>query len=351
MVVSVFYNRADMVASTVQCLLDQSHPDLRILLVDDGSTDDTLHAMRDFAQDKRVEIQTGKNVGFVQAISRALAGRPEEYIAIHGSGDVSLRRRIEAQVALATSRPDVDVVGCWVRHINEEGSLRRVDRHTIAEDLTGQLMSRNVFSHGEMLFSRRAFERVGGYRTFFTFAQDRDLWLRLSEVTGFAIVEEELYQRVRRREGVSGDLRKTVLQAYLSAFAVQCAETRRRDGYDPLDRYGAIAAATRQPSRRLARVLSFYAERGHLEGHAQDALTVARAAYGEWRTPRTVTVYRGLQLAARSPKIAHAVRAFSRRRMAPVLPVQPTPTQAAPESVPESVPDPTPQPNQERTRL
>ena len=196
----------------------------------------------------------------------AIASSQGELIAIHGSGDISLPERIEMQVDLLMKNPDVGVVGCYMRNFNMVKNTWEVVCRTIAEDQLSQLINYNLFSHGEVMFRRSCYDQVGGYREFFEFAQDHDLWLRMATVTRFAIVPKILYHREPIEGSVSSVSKvpsKVKKQTYLSEFAVACAMTRRDQGFDPLERDGHEAfesfanTSSRLPIRLTSLVFSY----------------------------------------------------------------------------------------------
>ncbi|MDB9541456.1 glycosyltransferase [Anabaenopsis tanganyikae CS-531] len=239
-IISLFYNRAIYVKPSVDSLLKQTYSNVEIILVDDGSTDNTLDELASY-QDPRIRLLTHENKGLVRALRGAIASSQGELIAIHGSGDISLPDRIEMQVDLLMRNPDVGVVGCYMRNFNMVKNTWEVVCRTIAEDQLSQLINYNLFSHGEVMFRRSCYDQVGGYREFFEFAQDHDLWLRMATVTRFAIVPKILYQREPIEGSVSSVSKvpsKVKKQTYLSEFAVACAMTRRDQGFDPLERDG-----------------------------------------------------------------------------------------------------------------
>lgn len=252
-VISVFYNRAKYVVPSVESLLAQDHDDLEIILVDDESTDDTLAELRRFAGDPRVRIIAQPNCGFTRSMNNAIRASSGQYIAVHGSGDVSLPQRISAQARVLDERPDVGVVGCWVENDDDSGTSADVMKPPNGLDFARTMLSRTLFTHGEAMYRRSTFDQVGGYREFFEYAQDRDLWLRMSEHCDYFIVPAPLYRRFKLPGGVATNADKLLLQMYLSDFAVQCARARRAGSPDPVTRFGHMAAFLRQPSENFGR--------------------------------------------------------------------------------------------------
>jgi glycosyltransferase involved in cell wall biosynthesis len=282
-VISVFHNRAEGVARTVESLLAQDHPDLDIVLVDDGSTDATGAALRRY-KDPRLRLQSHGNIGFVAALKRAIAATQSPYIALLGSGDACRPTRLSRQANTLDERATVGAVGCGTENLDPETG--RVISHKIAQlrqPAARMMLTRNPFHHGEIMFRRALYEAVGGYRDFFVFAQDRDLVCRFSHRTEFHIVDDILYSRYARLPGsVSASPEKLLLQRCLSDFAVYCHAQRLKGLPDPLDTYGPAAALLRPSSPRLARELRSIGlgalRRGDLE-KARTFLTYAEEYY------------------------------------------------------------------------
>lgn len=283
-IVTVFHNREAAVASSVGSLLAQDHPNLEIVVVDDGSTDGTLARLKEF-DDPRLEVRSQPNRGFTATLRDTVAGTRGEFVAIHDAGDLSFPRRVSRQVALAQARPEVGVVGCFVELHDERRPIRSAHRPQIGPEPTAQLLRRNLFTHGEVLFRRSAYDEVEGYRGFFTYSQDRDLWLRMSLVTKFAVVPEVLYRRIQFAEGVGSNLDKKLLQSHLASFATQCLEMRMRMGYDWVDLYGDAAGVCRRRSPEVARRLWSMALRALRTGDFEKAAWLLDLSESEQRTP------------------------------------------------------------------
>ncbi|AFY69752.1 glycosyl transferase family 2 [Thalassoporum mexicanum PCC 7367] len=253
-IVSVYYNRQGFITESINSLLEQTYQNLEIIVIDDGSTDDTYTKLKAI-QDSRLTVISHANMGFTRSIKQAVALTKGEYVAVHGSGDISLPTRIEKQVALLQQRPDVGVVGCYVETINEWAGYSLPYERKLEGNITKAAQQINPFTHGEVMFRRSVYESVGGYREFFRYAQDYDLWLRISLQANFEIVTESLYKRFIFPTSVSASIDKVVVQKCLSSFAVQCIDQRIEHGADLIDRYGEYAAFFRTRDRKLAKEL------------------------------------------------------------------------------------------------
>ncbi len=256
-VACAWYNRADYIHDTVDSLLAQDFDSFEIVVVNDGSPDHRVREILDSYADPRLRVIHQENTGFVRAIRRAIDRSDAPYIAIQGAGDMSYPQRLRKQFEKLRSNDSLGAVGAWYvnvavgldgcsKVVNKVQLKGKVDRET--------LIKRNAFSHGEVMFSRKAYESCGGYREFFENAQDRDLWLRMSENYSFQIIPEELYERrLFSGSGVSSNAKKRILQAGLANIAVECAKLKDKTGIDIVSVLGDSAKLLRKRSSNVAK--------------------------------------------------------------------------------------------------
>jgi glycosyltransferase involved in cell wall biosynthesis len=261
-VISVFHNRARWADRTVRSLIAQDHADLEIILVDDGSTDGTHEALRNAAGD-RARIVRHENMGFVAALKRAVALSTGEYVALLGSGDTCAPARLSMQARVLDERPEIGLVACGTERLDNDGGSLGHHVLPINGDASRLVTERNPFHHGELMYRRSLYDAVGGYRDFFTYAQDHDLICRMSRASHFYFVPDILYQRYAKAAGsVSASPEHVLAQRCFSHFAVRCHEECLAGRPDPLEAWGNAAALMAPPS---------------------DALTKSVRALGLWR--------------------------------------------------------------------
>lgn len=253
-IVSVYYNRAAYAEGSIRSVLEQTYDNVEVIVMDDGSTDDTL-AVISGIEHPRLKVLSQANTGFTPALNKAIRASSGKYVAIHGSGDVSFPERIAKQVAIMEADAGIGVVGCLFEN-NESHNSAFASQIELSRDFRQQMLKYDPFTHGAVMFRRELFDRVGGYREEFRYAQDRDFWLRLSEICGYSIVEEVLYERRQPPNAVTRDGRKVLLQEYFADFAVQCALNKPPGGRDWIDLFGADAFFLRAPSSRVGRRLA-----------------------------------------------------------------------------------------------
>jgi hypothetical protein len=226
-VVTGYYNRRDALRQTIASILGQTYRDLELVVFDDCSTDGTAEALRALEEeikDPRLRVVIhDANKGFVQGMIDALDATDGEFIAVQGSGDVSLPERIARQVALLEARPDLSAVGCWYTNVVADEGLRRPRRPDEGAATFEGLLESNIFSHGEVMMRRSSYEAAGGYRKQFKFCQDYDLWLRMVKLGPLGVVPEFLYDRYVRFDGVSYKPEKLIEQTRFKILATELA--------------------------------------------------------------------------------------------------------------------------------
>src|SRR3954451_15865784 len=112
-VIVPIFNQAPYIRETVDSVLAQDHPNVELVLSDDGSTDGTSEILREYAarDPERVKVVASEhNTGIAGAFNRALDAHTGEYIAWLGGDDVILPGKLSRQVAVLQARPDV--IGC-----------------------------------------------------------------------------------------------------------------------------------------------------------------------------------------------------------------------------------------------
>jgi glycosyltransferase involved in cell wall biosynthesis len=215
-VITGYYNRGHLLDRTLQSILSQTYQNLELIIFDDFSTDDTRIRLAKYQEldDPRIKVILHEtNLGFVQGMINAINVAKGEFIAVQSSGDISLPERIAAQSRALVDNPEIGVVGCHYENIIEQRGLVRLRQPCANNTTFDSLVKGNVFSHGEVMFRRSTYERVGGYRKEFKYCQDYDLWLRMIQVCRFYTVPELHFKRFIQFDGVSYAPTKAILQA------------------------------------------------------------------------------------------------------------------------------------------
>lgn len=201
-VVMCVFNGARHVGEALDSVLTQAGATFEVVVVDDGSTDDTPRLLSEWAvRDTRLRVITQAHGGLTRALIAGCAAARGRLIARQDADDRSLPGRLHTQAALLDVHPEWSLVSCNAYCIGPEGE--RLDEWRCSDtpdEATHRLrtddrtQARGVHGHGSTMFRRVDYERSGGYREAFYCAQDLDLWMRLTDQGLLAFVPEVLYE-------------------------------------------------------------------------------------------------------------------------------------------------------------
>ena len=172
-------NGARFLADALDSALAQTHPATEVIVVDDGSVDDTPAVLRRYAGRLRVLCQP--NRGPSAARNAALGVARGEYVAFLDADDRFLPDKVARQTAVLDSRPDVGLVYTGWRFIDEEGRVLPGEARPSGEgDLLPALLLANPIHPLAAVVRRALVADVGGFDETLRGCEDWDLFLRLS---------------------------------------------------------------------------------------------------------------------------------------------------------------------------
>lgn len=203
------YNAAPAVEDAIESILDQTYDDFELLVVDDGSTDDTIDIVRSF-DDSRIRLhRRDEDDGLAAALNFGIEKSEGKYVARQDADDVSRPTRLATQVDYLEMSPSVDLVGTGAKIVGPSGGSRG-KRNVLQEVEKSNLEEKNHFIHGSIVTRRSALEAVDGYDTNFEYTEDYDLWMRMVEDYELHNINEPLYELHLRNESIYADELETV---------------------------------------------------------------------------------------------------------------------------------------------
>lgn len=231
------YDRADLVGGAIESVLDQTVDDVEVVVVDDGSTDDTWSVLQAYAdRDDRVRpLRNEENRGIPATMNRGVEAARGEFVGVFGDDDRWRPTKVEKQLA-AFERVGDDYCGVYTGGVIRDESGAVVERVMPgrAGDLYPDALVENVvLPHSSHLVRRECLEAVGGFDESFAIACDWDLTVRLSKRWKWAFVPEVLVERNHHGGNVTGDpdydvrCRATMREKYADDLASD-PETARR---------------------------------------------------------------------------------------------------------------------------
>lgn len=200
------FQSAARIGRTLSRLQQQTFTDFEVIVVNDGSTDDTSGVVRHAIEhDPRIRLVEQPNGGIAVARNRGIEAAGSDVLAFLDDDDLWLPRKLELQLARLDSTPDVAVVSCYSALVDPDGCLLgwrlggTPEGHVYREMLEWDMVSGGSVA----LVVRRALEDAGGFDTALPDRADWDLWIRLARQHPFTCVPRTLVGYTRRAGSVS----------------------------------------------------------------------------------------------------------------------------------------------------
>jgi glycosyltransferase involved in cell wall biosynthesis len=172
------YNDEKFIDESVQSILNQSFSDFEFLIINDGSTDNTLKIMQRYTkQDKRIILINNKrNLGFIKSLNKGLKKAKGKYIARMDADDVALPNRLQIQFDYLEQNTDIFMAGTYAINMDENGTkISLFKPPTNPKMIAKSLETYNCMYHNTIMF-RNSGEYF--YREKMTYTEDNDLYLR-----------------------------------------------------------------------------------------------------------------------------------------------------------------------------
>lgn len=192
------YNYGQYVCQAVDSALAQTYKDIEVLVVDDGSTDDTREHLAQYGGRIRYIYQEHKERS--AARNTGIRNARGKYLAFLDADDIWLPQKLEFQVPILDQAPEVGLVYCWAYFINPSGQRIVYNGKDTLRGLAAgsrvfeQLLFENVItaSGSTAVIRRECVDKVGMFDESLPYAEDQDLWMRITLHYQIAVVTEAL---------------------------------------------------------------------------------------------------------------------------------------------------------------
>jgi len=200
------YNRAHLLSGLFSNILDQTYNDFDVVVVDDGSTDDTAAVLAEYAKRDRINVHShSRNRGVGAAKDKAVSLATGDYIAFIDDDDRWLPLKLERQVEYFESLSDkYAVVHSGMKHFGDGGKVR-TDPVAQTGDIFPEILSQNEIGFSSTMVRRESIEEVGGFDPELPRAVDWDLWIRLAKRYKFEGIDQVLVHRHVQEDSITAD--------------------------------------------------------------------------------------------------------------------------------------------------
>lgn len=278
------YNGAKYLADAIESILNQSLTNYELIIINDGSTDETSAILDHYSDSRIIYVTHQHNQGLVKTLNQGLRLARGYYIARMDADDISLPKRLERQVQFLEQHPHIGILGTQVMYIDPQGRpLSRSFNPTQPHLLPWHLLFSNCISHPSVMVRRAIYDHLDGYNLVSLHVEDYDLWLRAMFVTQMANLDEIYLQYRVHPTSVSHTYRAT--QDYHVALVLQKIYRKllvREDvlletvqALISLKEQRLTSEEDRQLSALLVQLYRAYIQSNDLSTYEQKALTIA----------------------------------------------------------------------------
>lgn len=191
------------IQQAVESILSQTYSDFEFIIIDDGSSDNTVPMLEKYAvEDSRIVLACNKtNLGLACSLNLGLEKAKGEYIARMDADDISLPGRLAAQVLFLDDHPEVGVLGTAASLMDSQGVLGHLVKYPERHVLLYWMMCffENPIIHPSVMFRKKLIVEMGGYDERYVTSQDFDLWSRMAVSTNLANIQD-VYLYLRKHE-------------------------------------------------------------------------------------------------------------------------------------------------------
>ena len=181
------YNYENYIGKTIDSVLNQSYPNWELIIIDDGSMDNSLDVIKRY-KDKRIHLFTQKNKGVSSTLNRGIRNSNGKYICFLDADDKYHPDKLDAQVEYMNS--GFDIVTTQVQVIDDKDEESPIEhfkmtwnlydkKEIFGEDRVANFLYKNYFCKSSLMIRKELFNKYGYFDPRLITAYDLDLWLRM----------------------------------------------------------------------------------------------------------------------------------------------------------------------------
>jgi len=229
------FNGGVYLQEAVDSVLEQSFRNFELIIIDDGSTDDSWRTIGR-VRDRRVRPFRQNNQGHSGTLNRAIELARGIYLARQDADDVALPNRFERKAEFLESHPNHGLVGTWAKIVSDANEQSRVHDHpSDSYVLKYELLFDNPFVHSSIMIRKAVINHVGGYvqETRMRPAEDYELSSRVAREFDVANIPEILQVYRETPQGLSRETANPLLDHVINTSIHNLAWVTGRMASDP----------------------------------------------------------------------------------------------------------------------
>jgi len=197
------FNRRDYIPIALDSVLKQTYKDYEIIIIDDGSNDDTKEVLKSYQGNIRYFYQD--NSGIPTTRNKGIREARGEYIAFLDSDDYWLPEKLERQIECFSKNPHYGMVATRCSSIRPDGRLREKNRPGKSGWVLIDLFKANFIRTSSAMIKKECFDKVEMFDESLPECEEYDLWLRIARKYPVGFINDPLTVYTDNPEGVSTD--------------------------------------------------------------------------------------------------------------------------------------------------
>jgi len=252
------YNADKYLRDAIESILHQTYSNFDFIILDDGSTDNSLELIRSYNDPRIRLVRHEENRGLVATLNEGVNLAETDLIARMDADDISYPDRLEKQVAAFENNSELVLVGSDIDIIDDQGKLISYGPKPANSNAIKRILSVICpIAHPTVVFKKEAVLKSGGYKNYFV-AEDYDLWTRLAEDGELANIPVPLLKYRINTEGES--IRKSGIQQMNSRIISSREWEKYGDaGPAPLEKWHEIWPEKKHLTNARSNETIFYA--------------------------------------------------------------------------------------------
>ena len=203
------FNAAKYLDETINSILNQTYDDFEFLIIDDGSTDNSLEILNSYKDSRITILKNERNIGYVKTLNKLIKISKGEYIARQDNDDISLPNRIEKQVFFLNENPDISVCGTNAYIFGKKIKITRMP--TTDDEIRAYMIINNPMIHPTIMIRKSIFDEldINRYNEDLCPAEDYAMWFEISKKSKLANLSQPLL-KYRWHENNTSQIKKTI---------------------------------------------------------------------------------------------------------------------------------------------
>lgn len=175
------YNGEKYLREAIESILNQTFRDFEFIIINDGSSDSSKDIILSYKDSRIRTIDNKQNIGLTKSLNKGLKMAKSEYIARIDADDILIKDCFKEKMEFMAKYPDVAALGNWMEIMDmKSGKSYILKYETDPTIIKWATIFKSQIAHSSAFFRKRIIDEVGYYNEKYKYAQDFDLWFRIS---------------------------------------------------------------------------------------------------------------------------------------------------------------------------